>query len=148
MAAQTDVDSPPADGGPGDQGVGRDHAAPARGHDDRVLRGQLVAGADGGDAPWRCSPSGLTLTCVGIYGVTSYSVSIRESRRSLDRDTELLSLQSQADLPDQPVIEQSADDRDPVRHAPRRIELRQWVRRIRRPVAPRFRTPRRIRRAA
>src|SRR4051812_41747801 len=41
-------------------------------------------------------------------------------------------------LPNQSVIKQAAQDGDAVRHAPRRVELRQRIRRIRRPIAARF----------
>src|SRR5882672_3894098 len=49
------------------------------------------------------------------------------------------SLERDADLTDQTIIEQTAEDRDAVRHPTRRSELRQRVRRIGRPVAARFR---------
>src|ERR1051326_1945405 len=46
--------------------------------------------------------------------------------------------QRQADLSDQAIIEQAAQDRDAMRDAARRIELGQRVVFIRRPVAARF----------
>src|SRR6266852_2155906 len=49
------------------------------------------------------------------------------------------SLEREPDLPDQTVVEQPAEDRDSVRHAPRRSELRQRYGRVRGPVTARFR---------
>src|SRR6476660_4038477 len=48
---------------------------------------------------------------------------LRESCRPFTDDAESF-LQRDAHLPNQPVIEQPAEDGDPVRHAARRVELR------------------------
>src|SRR5262249_23533188 len=61
-----------------------------------------------------------------------------EPRRPFPRNCEL-AFEGQACLPYQSVVEQPAEDRDAVRHAPGRIELGQRIRRIRGPVASRFR---------
>src|SRR6267378_3784256 len=50
-----------------------------------------------------------------------------------------LPFERQSHLPDQSIVEQAADDCDPVRHSTWRIELRQRTGRIRRPVTSRFR---------
>src|SRR5207253_5819963 len=50
-----------------------------------------------------------------------------------------LPFERQSHLPDQSVGEQASQNRDPVRNATRRVELRQRIRRIRCPVTARFR---------
>src|SRR5438128_11937171 len=49
------------------------------------------------------------------------------------------SFECQPNLPNQTVVEHAAEDRDSVRYATRRIELRQRYGRVRRPIASCFR---------
>src|SRR6185436_607020 len=65
-------------------------------------------------------------------------VSRLEPCRPFAYDPEL-PLEGQSHLPDQTIIEQTAEDCDTVRHATRRTELWQRIRRIRSPVTSRFR---------
>src|SRR5690242_7675181 len=60
-----------------------------------------------------------------------------EAGRPFFGDIEL-SFERHADLPQPPVVEQAAKNRDPMRHAARRVKLRQRVGRVRRPVTARL----------
>ena len=84
--------------------------------------------------PWaiECRPFRTLFDCAART-----SAHLLKSRRCLTRHIES-AFEDETHLSDQTVIEQSAEDRDAVRHAPRWLELGQRIIWIRGPVAARF----------